>query len=459
VWVAAALAKNMAMVALIGYGFGLLVTRRARHGLVVIGASLALLALELGWVFPHWFPGQVAALNVALYPYLGHSTAGVAVGVLTHLPLLVRHVFSHPAYWLWIFGPVLGLALFGSASLWAVLALFALNAAAVFAPQQMVTGQYQLLLTAWLFLALVEALSRWPARRRVLLLAVADAILIFEAVLVTFVVSTAVVPQGPVAAARAAVATVPARAIAWTQNRLGPLLYGRPVFGVDRSAGADRALIDALPVLWAEAPHAPTALVATLPMTPLFGAVMARAERAGYRMTFHQGSAVVPTGQRHFGVPHPATTIADGYQPRGAWTEPAWAVRGPGTQVDWATGAVSRSTTGPLLGPLQVWATGPVRLTITFTGAATGSPGTLGWQTVSAAQPSAIVHLLWQGLSRTPMAQVPGALHRVPVVAASTTVSLAIPVIHAGWIIWLLAMPPGVSAVQIHWAPVSPATP
>jgi hypothetical protein len=85
--------------------------------------------------------------------------------------------------------------------------------------------------------------------------------------------------------------------------------------------------------------------------------------------------------------------------------------------------------------------------------------GELAWQTVTAFQPSPLVHLLWQGLSTTPMAQVPGALHRMPVRGAHRQVTLTIPVPHPGWIVWLLSVPSGVQVMQVHWAPMSTKAP
>lgn len=451
-WIAAALAKNMALVGLAGFGLGLILTRRVRDGLIVAGGSLALFLLELGWIFPHWFPGRDVALNATLYGYLGHSTVAIVAGVLTHGPAVLHHLLSRPSYWLWVFGPVLGLAFAGSASLWAALALFGLNAISLLVQQHIMASQYQVLLTAWLFLALIEALTRWPVWRRRLLPAVALATSAFEVVLAWLVVVPIfVLPAGPMAATRAALATLPRSTVVWTQYHLGTLAYARPVFGQDKPAVPGGPLLDGLPTLWAEAPHAPTALVVATPTSPYLGAVLDRAEAAGYHVTFHRGPVVVLQGTRHFVPPTFAPHSQTGWQPATPWTDPAWTLRAPGTHVDWVTGAVSRPHFGTLLGPAAIWVPGQIRVTLTLAAGGTGTVGSLRWFVFHPGGRS----FLTNGVLPSPPPEdwTVGPTHRVRIRAGASRISVVLTLSHPGWVAWQVVGTSRLQVFRVHWIP------
>lgn len=451
-WVAAALAKNTALVGFVGVGLGLILTRRVRDGLLMAAGAVALVLFEFTWAFPHWFPDRTTALILSSYGYLGHGVLGIGLGMLHHSGLLVSHLVAHPGYWLWIFGPVLGLAFAGSAALGGALALFALNAASAFAPQHAVTDQYQVLLTAWLVLATLEALSRCgPRWRRRLLLAVSSATAVGEALLVlTVVVPVVLGPAGPTAAVQAAFASVPASAVVWTSNTLGSLAFARTTWGQDVAPTPTGRLVDPLRTLWREDPHGETALVDRPPTSLLMAATMAAAERAGYRVTFHRDGVVVVRGRAHFAVPQ-AARVLYAWQPVGSATIPAWTRRAAHTTVDWSTGTLQRATSGPLLTPTPLWARQTVRLTLQWAHRVAPTGIRLDWSVLHRQGPSGIHATLGGPLGVSPTFTVMGWHSEAPL-RRETQWTVVIPVPRSQWIAWTVRVPgPAAALVSVHW--------
>ena len=356
---AVALSKNMALFGIAGWGLGLLIYRRQwRDGLIALGGGLALLGFELDWLFPRYFPGATTHLNASLYGYLGHGLSGIALGIVTHVPAVLAHLATEPVYAVWILGPVLGLALLGGAAVPAFLALFALNALSTLPEQHMVASQYQVLLAGWLFLAAIEALTRWPAWRRRWLVASA----VLSAAGTLMVLGLVVAPEllmatpSP-AAVTAALRAIPSRDVLYVQTHVGARAYRHPVFGQDRRATPRGPLIDGLPTLWREAPTVPTALVVTAPTSLGFGTVAADALRAGYRVTQHHAGVVVLTGTRHF-APPVLGRRQGGWQPQQpGWRLPAWTRLSQVGHLVWPAGALAAPAhrAGWLVRPFSTW--------------------------------------------------------------------------------------------------------
>lgn len=356
---AAALSKNMALFGIAGWGLGLLLYRRRwRDGIAVMLGALALLGVELDWLFPRYLPGATAHLNASLYAYLGHGLSGIAVGIVTRFPAVLAHLATEPAYALWILGPVFGIALLGSAAVPAFVALFALNAVSTLPEQHVVASQYQVLLAGWLFLALIEALTRWPAWRRRWLLASA----VVSAAGTLALVGIVIVPEllmasPPPASVTAALQVVPTTDVLFVQTHVGSLAYRHPVFGQDRTVIPHGALLDGLPALWREAPRVPTALVITAPTTLYFGTVAADALRAGYHVTQHRPGVVVVTGTQHFAPPVIGGRQSGWQLARPGWTLPAWTRTTQIGHLVWPAGvlAAPRGRAGWLVRPFSTW--------------------------------------------------------------------------------------------------------
>lgn len=392
----AALSKNVILVSFVGWGVGLIVWRhRVRDGLIVIAGSVALLGAEFLWIIPTYLAHGTEAINFGLYRYLGSSIPGVVIGLVTRFPALLSHLATEPAYAVWILGPVLGLALAGAASLPAFLALFAMNAASMFTPQQRVNDQYQVLLAGWVFLAVIEALARRPRLHRLWVGAIAAATVAFEAVLVgTYIAPLFVPPPATTATAQMVARQIAPTSIVWTQNRLGPLTYRAAVMGVARDA-TPGVMLDGLPTLWREGAARglqQTTLFGERPASPYFAAVIGQALAAGYHVSDHRGGFFLITGTRHFRVQPPAA-VANGWQPRAAsWTIPAWTQARPVGYVDWQARmpvVVARAQhPGTVVGPVAVvLEPGTYRLTLWVqTRAPAKTPRPLGWLSVGAAR-------------------------------------------------------------------------
>nr|WP_275107401.1 DUF2079 domain-containing protein [Sulfobacillus harzensis] len=340
----AAVAKNMALISIAGWGLGLLVYRkRWRDGLITVASSVGLFFLEMDVIFPRYFQGGTEKINLALYGYLGHGFSGILLGIVTHFPAVVHHLLQEGPYAFWILEPVLGLSLLGSASVPALLSLVALNALSAFPAQQQINDQYQVILAGWAFLALGEALARFRAQQPRLLFGVAVATVMIEALFVGSVILPELAATNrTLPAVEAAVQHIPRHAVVWTQNRLGPWAYRFRVLGIAREQ-APHQFIDPLPLLWREADRGgvrPTAILAERPVTPYMADIIAESLRAGYRVTEHQGGVFVVQGMRHFGASRPSA-VGNGWQPRSSvWEIPAWTQQTMLGHVDWPDLAV-----------------------------------------------------------------------------------------------------------------------
>ncbi len=381
---AAVFSKNMALVGFVGLGAGLIVYKRQwRDGLATLLGSLALIAVEWGWLLPHVFHASSAKIDLSLYGYLGHGMLGILQGLILHFPRAAGHVLSNPDYLVWVFGPLAGLCLLGSAALPAGLVLVALNAVSSFTGQQAFSDQYQVMLTGWLVLAAMEGAARLHIGRRAWLTAAFVMTSVAQlAVVVALVAPTFHRPLGPAVVVRKALAKVhlPASTVVWTQNRLAAYFYGHRVLGFDREV-VPGTMVDALPALWREAPAGtPTALVGLIPVSPYFASVLSEAERAGYRVAFHAGGVFVVRGTNHF-IPVMPSRPYLGYEPASrTWVIPAWTQTTQVGTVDWAQGTLRApaSRAGTLLAPIDVTlAPGRYRVQVSVEGPSPSS-ATLG---------------------------------------------------------------------------------
>lgn len=348
----AALSKNMALFSIAGWGMGLVIYKRqVRDGLIAIFASAVLFVLEMDVLFPLYFRGPVQQVDRSFYGYLGHSLSGIVLGILVHFGAVVHHLLQQGPYFLWIFGPVLAVALFGSASVPAMLSGFFLNALSAFSAQHAVQTQYQVILAGWVFLALIESVVRFRARRQwFVLCAVGFSTLLFEALLLASTIFPLLRTSAPVGPdIRAALQTIGRQSVVFTQNRVGPLAYKFPLLGIDRAV-APGWFVDTLPVLWREVGHEgaiPTALVAVRPVSPYLANLIAQALQAGYRVSFHRGPVFVVAGDRPFPVSPPEALHA-GWQPdTRSWTIPAWTQFTRRGHIDWRRHVVKVSSKEP----------------------------------------------------------------------------------------------------------------
>ena len=381
----AAISKNIALVSIAGWGIGLILYKRKwRDGLVTFLGSVAFFLLEVDLVIPRFFNGGTNRINLSLYSYLGHGFTGVMVGMITHFPLVVHQIAQHGSYALWLFAPVLGLSLLGSASLPAVLSLFLLNSLAQFHAEQMIGDQYQVMLGGWMFLALVEGLARFRTRR-LWLAGLAISTALFESVfLITTIVPFLIANNSALPAVRAAVRSFPTHAVVWTQNRLGLWAYRYPYVGVDRKQ-VPRVFDASLPVLWREAGPvngSHTAILGMRPVSPFFADLIGVALASGYRISFHQGSVFVVSGSRHFQPPAPSMK-EDTWEPQSrSWTIPAWTQAFYVARVDWKTKwvLVRQDYHGIVFSgvPIVVWP-GIYQFSVTVPGAAVAGHQILGY--------------------------------------------------------------------------------
>lgn len=385
---AAVFSKNIALVGFMGLGVGLILYKRQwRDGVATLLGSLALIAMEWGWLIPHVFHASSATIDLSLYGYLGHGMLGILRGLVVHFPRAARHVLSNPGYLVWVFAPLAGLSLVGSAALPAGLALVAMNAVSTFVSQQAFSNQYQVMLTGWLVLAAMEGAARLQLGRRAWLTAAFAMTLVAQlAIVFALVVPIFQRPVSPAVVLRTALAKVhlPASTVVWTQNRLAASFYRYRVLGFDREV-VPGTMIDPLPTLWHEAPAgAPTALVGSVPVSPYFATVVSEAEHAGYHVAFHAGPVFVVRGSNHFTPVMPSQPDL-GYEPASrTWVIPAWTQTTDVGSVDWAQGILlaPADRAGMLLGPVDVrLASGRYRVQVSVRGR-TSHSGTLGTLTV-----------------------------------------------------------------------------
>jgi hypothetical protein len=263
--------------------------------------------------------------------------------------------------------------------------LFVLNGLSAFPPQHSLFDQYQLVLTGWLFLALVEALGRFRARaRRLALVAAAGATVIVEGFVMAHVFVPLLASRNPsLPLVKAAVAHIPPHSAVWTESWIGPWVYRFPVMGTDTDVTTG-LLLDPVSSLWrqgqAHGDHL-LALVLGTPTNNYLGAVLTTAWAAGYRLHYRAGNIVVLVGRRPFANPLAATTPVGQQVETPVWTLPLWTkalLLGP---VDWATGAY-RVGLGPpraVMPPFSVWlAPGLWRITLTYRAEDVGALTPLG---------------------------------------------------------------------------------
>ncbi len=341
----AVLSKNVALISIGGWGFGLLVWKHQRRdGLIALGGSLLFFFVEMDWIIPRYFNGATERINLSLYGYLGHGFTGILIGIIERFPVIVHHLLQEGPYALWIFGPVLAVSLFGSASVPAMLSLFCLNALSTLPAQHTVNDQYQVILAGWVFLAFIEAVARLQSKRRLFLVGAGISTLALEMIFVTSAIVPLLRVTNPTLPnVENAVRRIPAGDVVWTQNHMGPWAYKFKTLGIDKE-GVPGEFIDSLSLLWRErSPNktVPTVLLAERPVSPYFADVMHDALQFGYHLTFHQGPVFILSGSREFPVPAPST-IGFGWQPNGSsWVIPAWTQQVSRGHINWHQQAVS----------------------------------------------------------------------------------------------------------------------
>lgn len=359
----AVVAKNVVLISLLGWGFGLIFwKRRYRDGLVILLVSAIFFIAEMDWIIPMYFRGGTESINLSLYSYLGHGFVGIIEGFFMHLPAVLHHLSHEERYVIWVFLPVLTISLFGTASVPAMLALFFLNALSSFAPQQMIDDQYQVILTGWVFLALIEGLRRFEEKRVPLFLfGITIITVLLEAVWVNFlIVPELSVTHQKVASVKAVIRHIPNSDVVFTQNHLGVFAYRFRDMGV-ANAAIPGLLVDPLPTLWNE--HSgtsimPTALLGMRPTSPYFADVLAQALAAGYHMTLHQQGVFLITGDKRFPVPSLSRTeYAQQPTSNSMWTIPVWTQKTVIGLVDWSTKmvVVPKEAKGLVFSPITLY--------------------------------------------------------------------------------------------------------
>ncbi len=412
---AAVLSKNMALFGYLGWGVGLIVwQRRYRDGLMALAGTLALMGLEFGWLIPHVWHAATQAANARVYGYLGHGFIGIITGLPTHLEPLAAHIFHSPGYWVAMFGATAGVCLLGAASVPAALALFLLNAASTLHQQHDLTSQYQVLLTAWLGLATVEAVARWPRwRGRLAFAAVVSTAAVQASVLSAGIIPLLASPQpGSAAAIRQAVSTIPLNTVAWAPDHVGAYLYRFPVFGQDHQA-VPGLFLDGLPTLWREARTLRTALVGLEPVSPYFAQVVGEAIRAGYRINYHRGRVFVVSGHRAFAPGQPQSYTQVNEPQADTWVFPSWTLATKVGVVRWHAGVVAAPSgrRGYLVEPFRVWLNAGRYL--------------VSAQLAESPAPAIEVGVLeWKG----------AASHRFPIRTGSTALVESVAVPKSGWV-------------------------
>ncbi|WP_139061549.1 DUF2079 domain-containing protein [Sulfobacillus thermosulfidooxidans] len=327
--VSAILAKNVVLISIGGWGIGLIFwERRIKDGIVAIFLSLLILVVEFKWILPTYFPGANESLVLSLYGYLGHTLFGVITGLFQHFSLVLTHLSHDGVYAFLIFAPVLAIVFFGSASVMATLSLFIFNGISSFAAQQAINDQYQVILSGWVFLALIEALLRFKARRSLFIFGTFLSTMILESIfMVIVIVPEITVNNNYVAQVKKAISHIPMTDVIYTQNHLGLWAYRYPVVGIATDQAPGR-LLDTLPTLWKEAnpkaKNVPTAIIARSPVRPYLADVIYNAVRNGYRITYYQDHLFILNGSRRFSVPKPSPDVW-GWEPTGrSWVVPLW---------------------------------------------------------------------------------------------------------------------------------------
>jgi uncharacterized membrane protein len=385
---AAAFSKDVALFGFVGFGLGMILFRKDwRRGAATLVGSLALLEIEVGWLFPKVLHAVSVQADAHLYGYLGKGFAGVLLGALERFPVLLAHLSSHPGYIVLALLPFAGLSLIGGASLPAVVVVTILNLAAAFRSEQSFKAQYQVLLTAWLVLAFLEGITRLPNKSkwipRVVAVCLAATCGIGVQMWTSVIGPVFQKPLTSVAATRAALSHVhlAPTTLVWTQNQVGAYLYRFDASGVDVTL-LPGVMTDPLPRLWSEVPPgATTALVGRTPTSPYFAQILAEAVQAGYRVTFHQANVFVLTGTGHFAATPPAATVRMGFVPASnRWTIPAWTQLVGEGRVDWTNGTVESSRHGGVLvGPvLLALEPGTYRVSVEWTSGPTNQRR-VGW--------------------------------------------------------------------------------
>jgi hypothetical protein len=265
-----------------------------------------------------------------------------------------------------------------------MLSLFLLNSLSQFPAQQSIADQYQVILAGWMFLALVEALSRFR-HKRPLLVGIAACTALFEGMYFGAMILPELYVTNPaLPAVRAAVHTIPAHTVVWTQGRLGVWVYRHRFIGVAQEQ-VPHLYVSPLPRLWQEAgvlDGSHTTIFGMQPTSPFFADVVARALKNGYRISFHQGPVFILVGTRHFHVPRP-NLDAVAWQPASpSWVIPAWTQASQATRIAWRNEwvTVPQSRRGIVFPGIEmVLAPGHYRLSVDVHDGAHSSGAVLGY--------------------------------------------------------------------------------
>ncbi|PSR24919.1 MAG: DUF2079 domain-containing protein [Sulfobacillus thermosulfidooxidans] len=335
----AILAKNVVLISIGGWGIGLILwEHRVKDGIIAIFLSIFTLVIEFKWLLPTYFPGANESLVLSLYGYLGHNFWGIITGIFRHFSDVLKHLSHDGVYAFLIFGPVLAFVFLGSASVMAMLSLFIFNAISSFAAQQAINDQYQVILSGWVFLALIEALLRFKPRRNLVIFATFVSTMFLEVMFISVViVPLMTIHNNYVAQVKQALSQIPMSNVIYTQNHLGLWAYRYPVVGIATDQAPGR-LVDTLPTLWDEASkkkNVPTAIIARSPVRPYLANVIYQAIHNGYHITYHQDHLFILKGIRRFSVPNPSPD-AWGWEPmNGSWAVPLWTQNVTQGTINW----------------------------------------------------------------------------------------------------------------------------
>ncbi|WP_242939525.1 DUF2079 domain-containing protein [Sulfobacillus thermosulfidooxidans] len=353
-------AKDVVLISVVGWGIGLIVwERRVKDGVMAILLGLGLLLIEMMWIFPTYFPGVNASVVINFYGYLGHSFSGIILGMVEHVPVIIRHLSHDGLYAFLIFAPVLVLPVFGKASVPAMLSLFLLNALSSFPAQHTIVNQYQVILSGWVFLSLIEALRRLGQRRNLFLFSMLTTTMLLQSVFLVRIILPEVVVQHDIPnQVTAALHRIPTNDVLYTQNHLGVWAYRYPIMGVANNM-APGQFVDALPVLWNEAHKShsiPTAIIAQRPVSPYLADIIFESQSKGYHVTYHRGNFLVLQGTHRFPVPRPSPDTR-GWEPVShSWAIPLWTQSVALGHINWKTERVMilRGNAGNILPHLHL---------------------------------------------------------------------------------------------------------
>ncbi len=308
--VAAILCKDIGGLIVAAWGIGLIVERKRGDGLGALALGVLMFGLEAGILMPIYFKGETLGLDMSLYAYLGKEPLGILLGVVTRLPLLFGQLIHRSIYIMRIFLPVAFLPLLGSSALLPTLVLFGFNYLSSQHAQQRVDNQFQVILSGWVYLALIEGITRVKEIYRPWWLASAAGLSLLQEGLMVggVIIPLMTMHSGQLPFVRQAARTLPNNSVIYTQNRVGPQIAQHIVWGAEVN-GIRSVAVDPLPLLWKEGyddfGNHHTEILSLDPSPPYISELVGMALKHGFKVTFHAGRVYVVSGDVTFQVPPP----------------------------------------------------------------------------------------------------------------------------------------------------------